>query len=57
MEITDDKNKLEELASKYVRDEYIDYGDLNYQAEEQIKKAFIDGGKAVMDLINKHFKE
>lgn len=35
--------KEKELSSKYISEQYIDYGDLSHRAESQIKKAFIDG--------------
>ena len=34
---------MKQKAKKYINSLYIDYGDLNYKAEEQIKQAFIDG--------------
>jgi hypothetical protein len=34
---------MKQKAKKYINSIYIDYGDLNYKAEEQIKQAFIDG--------------
>lgn len=34
---------MEEKAQKYLNSQCIDYGDLNERAEQQIKKAFIDG--------------
>ena len=34
---------MKQKAKKYINNLYIDYGDLNYKAEEQIKQAFIDG--------------
>ena len=35
----------EEIADKYIRESYIDYGDLNEKAEQQIKEAVIFGLK------------
>ena len=35
--------ELIQRAKKYINSLYIDYGDLNDKAEEQIKQAFIDG--------------
>ena len=35
--------KIEEIAEKYTREQYIDYGDLNEKAEKQIKEAVIFG--------------
>lgn len=35
--------KVEEIADKYIREQYIDYGDLNDTAEIQIKDAVIFG--------------
>ena len=37
------KEEIEKIANDYVRSEYIDYGDLNENAETQIKKAVIFG--------------
>jgi hypothetical protein len=34
---------MKQKAKKYINSLYIDYGDLNDKAEEQIKQAFIDG--------------
>ena len=36
---------IEEIADKYIREQYIDYGDLNDQAEIQIRDAVIFGLK------------
>ena len=36
---------MEQKAQEYINKLYIDYGDLNEKAEEQIKQAFIDGMK------------
>ena len=36
----------EQLADKYTFMEYINYGDLNDNAEKQIKEAFIEGFRA-----------
>ena len=36
---------MEQKAEKYINSLYVDYGDLNDKAEEQIKQAFIDGMK------------
>lgn len=36
---------MEQKAHEYINKLYIDYGDLNEKAEEQIKQAFIDGMK------------
>ena len=33
----------EERADNYVTMQYIDYGDLSYQAEEQIREAYLTG--------------
>jgi hypothetical protein len=41
---------MEKEAEKYVNSVYVDYGDLNQQAEEQIKKAFIEGMKKQLIL-------
>ena len=35
----------EEIADKYIRESYIDYGDLNEEAEQHIKEAVIFGLK------------
>lgn len=51
----------EQLADKYAFMEYIDYGDLNDNAEKQIKEAFIEGFRAskkstdkiILDTLNK----
>lgn len=37
-----------ELAKKYIIGQYIDYGDLNDNAEKQIETAFIDGFNAAL---------
>jgi len=34
---------IKEIADKYIREQYIDYGDLNDQAETQIRDAVIFG--------------
>jgi len=34
---------IKEIADKYIREQYIDYGDLNGQAETQIRDAVIFG--------------
>jgi hypothetical protein len=36
---------MKKKAQKYLNSLYVDYGDLNQKAEEQIKQAFIDGMK------------
>ena len=36
---------IEEIADNYIREQYIDYGDLNDQAEIQIRDAVIFGLK------------
>lgn len=41
---------MEQKAEKYINSLYIDYGDLNHKAEEQIKQAFIDGMKAQLRI-------
>ena len=43
----------EQLADKYTFMEYIDYGDLNDNAEKQIKEAFIEGFSAKTKLTDK----
>ena len=43
----------EQLADKYTFMEYIDYGDLNDNAEKQIKEAFIEGFRASKKSIDK----
>ena len=43
---------MEELAEQYLRDQYIDFGDLNEKAEQQIKRAFIDGMKKAITVPN-----
>ena len=51
---------MEQKAKKYINSLYIDYGDLNEKAEEQIKQAFIDGMKeqllihSVVDTLCQH---
>ena len=40
---------MEEQVKNYIIKQYIDYGDLNEQAEKQIEKAFIDGWKAALN--------
>mgnify|MGYP003677603669 CR=1 FL=1 len=34
---------IEEIADEYIREQYIDYGDLNDRAEKQIRDAVIFG--------------
>jgi hypothetical protein len=41
---------MEKEAKKYVNSVYVDYGDLNEKAEEQIEKAFIEGMKKQLIL-------
>ena len=41
---------MKQKAKKYINSLHIDYGDLNYKAEEQIKQAFIDGMKQQLIL-------
>lgn len=52
-EIQDLMNKR---ADDYIRKSYIDYGDLNHKAEEQIREAFICGAVDVEILKSKEFK-
>lgn len=48
------KNKtIEELAEVYSAKQYIDYGDFNYKAEEQIEDAFISGFSARKEIEQK----
>lgn len=39
-----------ELARKYRINQYIDFGDLNEKAEQQIEQAFIDGFEKAFSL-------
>ena len=41
---------IQEIADKYVRDQYIDYGDLNEQAEKQIRDAVLFGAEQAHKL-------
>ena len=41
-------NKKAEVE-KYIREQYIDYGDLNEQAEKQIAQAFLKGIEAAIN--------
>jgi hypothetical protein len=41
---------MEKEAKKYINSVYVDYGDLNEKAEEQIEKAFIEGMKKQLIL-------
>ena len=43
---------MEGKAQKYLNSQYVDYGDLNEKAEEQIKQAFIDGMKEKLRIDN-----
>ena len=36
---------MEQKAEEYLNKQYVDYGDLNHKAEQQIKQAFIEGMK------------
>ena len=50
MEIPLDKlTEINKEAEKYIREVYIDYGDLTEKAEEQIRDAFIDGAKQFLE--------
>lgn len=40
----------EELAKQYRIQQYIDFGDLNEKAEQQIEQAFIDGYEKALNL-------
>ena len=40
----------EELAKQYRIQQYIDFGDLNERAEQQIEQAFIDGYEKALNL-------
>jgi hypothetical protein len=60
------KNKTaEQLAEEYTSRQYIDYGDYNYKAEEQVEEAFLEGfsahkkltEKILLDLLNKYRSE
>jgi len=45
------------MDDMYIMRQFIDYGDLNPKAEEQIKEAFIDGAKEGMKLCGVEFDE